>query len=65
MTDQVSGIETDEEDAKNEHRAELEVAANLSPDKIEARIQVFEMVKWGFRSAKVNIILIYDLRDAY
>lgn len=54
MTDQVSGIETDDEEARFEHRRALEVEARLSEAEIQDRTPVYETVKWGFWSEMVS-----------
>jgi hypothetical protein len=55
MTDQVSGIETDDEEKKSGHLASIRAAAGLTEEDIEDRVEVFERVQWAFRSELVRI----------
>ena len=55
MMDQVSGIETDDEEKKSGHLASIHAAAGLTEEDIEDRVEVFERVQWAFRSELVRI----------
>jgi hypothetical protein len=55
MTDQVSGIETDDEEKKSGHLASIRAAAGLTEEDIEDRVEVFERVQWAFRLELVCI----------
>jgi hypothetical protein len=57
MTDQVSGIETDDEEKKSGHLASIRAAAGLTEEDIEDRVEVFERVQWAFRSELVRIFI--------
>ena len=56
MTDQVSGIETDDEEKKSGHLASIRAAAGLTEEDIEDRVEVFERVHWAFCSELVHIL---------
>jgi hypothetical protein len=58
MMDQVSRVETDDEDKKNEHLASIRAAAGLTDEEIKDRIKVFERVQWAFCS---NVVCIFSL----
>jgi len=47
MTDQVSGIEMDDEEKKSGHLASIRAAAGLTEEDIEDRVEVFERVQWA------------------
>jgi hypothetical protein len=55
MTDQVSGIETEDEDKKTAHLASIRTAAGVTEEEIKDRVEVFERVQWAFRSELVGI----------
>jgi hypothetical protein len=63
MTDQVSGIETDDEEKKSGHLASIRAAAGLTEEEIKDRVEVFERVQWAFRSELVCISVSLHVCD--
>ena len=55
MTDQVSGIETEDEDKKIGHLASIHTTAGITVEEIKDIVEVFERVQWAFRSELVSI----------
>lgn len=55
MTDQVSGIETEDEDKKIGHLTSIRAAAGITKEEIKDRVEVFERVQWAFHSELVGI----------
>lgn len=55
MMDQVSGIETEDEDKKIWHLASNHAAAGITEEEIKDSIEVFERVQWAFHSELVGI----------
>ena len=55
MTEEVSGIETDNEPKKKDHLVALQAAAKLTDDEIRDRVEVVELVHLASRSELVSV----------
>ena len=63
MSDQVSGIETEDDTKATAHVASLQRAAGLSKAEVEDKVEVFERVQWSFRSAEVNFCIFLSSQN--
>ena len=55
MTDQVSGIEMEDEDKKIGHLTSIRAASGITEEEIKDRVEIFERVQWAFHSELVGI----------